>query len=207
MNWRRSWGSILAVMIFPAVVHGGEPSKVGIVKGVVSIGGRPTADAVVSVEGLPKEKLKIQNSKLKPKAVMEQRELRFIPRVLPVMVGTTVEFPNNDKSWHNVISKSEPKKFDLGLYAPGKSRSVVFDKVGVVKILCNVHPNMEAYVVVKGHSFFSAPDKRGNFQLSGVPLGKYRLEVWNPDFGTRVVPFELAREGEVLAIDVDLKAK
>ncbi len=197
---------ILTVILLPAVVQAGQAIQVGIVKGTITIGGRPTADAVVSVEGLPEETLR--TAKLKtPKAVMEQRDLRFTPRVLPVLVGTTVEFPNNDRSWHNVISKSEPKKFDLGLYAPGKSRSVVFDKVGVVKILCNVHPNMEAYVVVKGHSFFSAPDKRGNFQVNGVPLGKYRLQIWSPDFGTRIAPFELAREGEVLAIDVDLKAK
>ncbi len=208
MSWQGSWKSLLAVVIFPAILHAAEPSKTGIVKGVVTVAGRPTADAVVSVEGLPKEKVEPRNAKPKaPTAVMSQRDLRFIPRVLPVLAGTTVEFPNNDKSWHNVISKSEAKKFDLGLYPPGKTRSVVFDRVGVVKILCNVHPNMEAYVVVKGHPYFSAPDNRGNFQISGVPLGRYRLEVWSPDFGTRVVPFEVAREGEVLSLDVELKTK
>ncbi len=75
------------------------------------------------------------------------------------------------------------------------------------KILCNVHPDMEAYIVVKGHSYFADSDKRGNYQLKGVPLGKYRLEVWHPEFGTRIEPFNLVRDGEVFAIDIDLKKK
>jgi hypothetical protein len=66
---------------------------------------------------------------------------------------------------------------------------------------------MEAYVVVKDHPYFAATDKRGNYQIKNVPLGKYRIEVWHPEFGTRTVPLELVREGEVLAIDFDLKKK
>ena len=199
---------VLLGVIFPVVVFGAEPVKVGVVKGSITIRGRPTPDAVVSVEGLPEKYLKSQISKLKSKkGLMDQRELKFVPRVLAVQVGAVVEFPNNDKTFHNVFSTSEAKKFDLGLYAPGKSRSVTFDKAGVVKILCNVHPSMEAYVVVKGHSYFVVTDSRGNYSLSGVPLGKHRLEVWHPEFGTREAPFELVREGEVLALDVELKKK
>jgi len=195
-------------LVFPVVVLGAEPAKTGVVKGSITVGGRPTSDVVVSVEGLPEKYLKSQISKLKSKkAVIDQRELKFIPRVLAVQVGAVVEFPNNDKTFHNVFSTSEAKKFDLGLYAPGKSRSVTFDKAGVVKILCNVHPNMEAYVVVKGHGYFVVTDSRGNYSLSGVVLGKYRLEVWHPEFGTKVLPFELVRDGEVLALDVELKKK
>jgi hypothetical protein len=66
---------------------------------------------------------------------------------------------------------------------------------------------MEAYIVVKNHPYFIVPDSSGNYSLSTVPLGKYRVEVWHPEFGKREVPFELVREGEVLAIDVDLKKK
>lgn len=136
---------------------------------------------------------------------MDQRDMKFVPRVLPVVVGTTVEFPNNDKTFHNVFSNSDAKKFDLGLYPAGKARSVTFDKPGVVKILCNVHPDMEAFIVVKSHSYYAATDARGNYRLNGVPLGKYRLEVWHPEFGTKSVPFELVREDEVLGLNVDLK--
>lgn len=197
---------VLFALFVPALVLGREAIKTGIVKGTVTIAGKPTSDAVVSVEGLASGRLKTQSSQLKTsKVLMDQKDMKFSPRVLPVLVGTTVDLPNNDKTFHNVFSTSEAKKFDLGLYPSGESRSITFDKPGVVKILCNVHPNMEAYVVVKGHPNFTASDIRGNYRLNAIPLGKYRLEIWHPEFGTKVVTFNLVREAEVLGIDVDLK--
>lgn len=188
-----------------ALVFAGEPAKTGIVKGTITIEGQPTPDAVVSVEGLPAAALSPKPSALgSRKALIDQRDLKFIPRVLPVLVGTTVDFPNDDHTWHNVFSKSEAKKFDLGLYPPGESRSVTFDKPGVVRVLCSAHPNMEAYVVVKAHRYFARSDERGSYQISGVPLGKYRLEIWHPDSGTKVERFSLVRDGEVLSMDIDL---
>ena len=92
--------------------------------------------------------------------MVDQREIKFIPRVLPVLAGTTVSFPNNDTTWHNVYSKADAKEFDLGLYPAGETRSVTFDKPGIVRILCNVHPNMEAFIVVMEHRYFSTLDKR-----------------------------------------------
>lgn len=202
------WSAALLGLLIPPLALGGEAGKTGVVKGTITISGRPTADAVISVVGLSKEQLKTQDSKLKTsKAVMDQRDMKFLPRVLPVLVGTTVEFPNNDKTWHNVYSKSETKEFDLGLYPAGETRSVTFDKPGVVRILCNVHPNMEAHVVVKDHPYFTAPDQHGNYTLTRVPLGQHRLEIWHPEFGTRLAPFNLVREGEVLSVNVDLKKK
>lgn len=209
MKWYHLWILSLVGLFLPAVTFGGEgPSKIGIVKGTITIAGRPTSEAVVSVEGLSREDLKSQISSLKPKpAVMDQQDLKFLPHVLPVLVGTSVEFANNDKTFHNVFSTSEAKRFDLGLYSPGRRRTVPFDKSGLVRILCHVHPHMEAYIVVKEHPYFAVTDKRGNYELSAVPLGEYRLEVWHPELGTRVEPFSLVREGEVLAIDIDLKKK
>lgn len=196
-----------SLSVLPMAISGEAP-KTGIVKGTVTIGGRPTSDVVVSIEGLPKGKLKTQDSKLKTsKTVMDQQGLKFVPHVLAVPVSATVDFPNRDKTFHNVFSTSEAKKFDLGLYPPGKSRRLTFDKAGIVRILCNVHPSMEAYIVVKEQPYFAVPDARGNYQLSQVPLGKYRLEVWHPEFGKRAVSFKLVRDGEVLAINVDLKAQ
>lgn len=193
------------IVFFFAIAYAAEEIKTGIVKGTITIGGKPAAGAVVSVEGLPPELMKSKGGAESSSALMDQREMKFIPRVIAILAGTKVSFPNNDKTWHNVFSTSEAKTFDLGLYAPGKSREITFDKPGVVKILCNVHPDMETYVVVKAHPYFSATDKQGGYQVKALPLGKYRLEIWHPEFGTKVVPFEMAREGEVLAIDVDLK--
>jgi plastocyanin len=183
-------------------------AKLGIVKGTVTISGKSTADAVVSVEGVPPESFKAQLAAMKAKkAVLDQREQRFLPNVLPVVVGARVAFPNNDKSWHNVYSKGGAKDFDLGLYPPGKSRDVTFDRPGVARILCNAHPKMEAFVVVKEHPFFSGADKRGNYRIDAIPLGKYRVTVWHPELGTTDAGIELVREGQVSDIDFDLKKK
>lgn len=202
------WAIGIIGLLLPAITISAEPARTGIVKGTVTIGGRPTADAVISIEGLPLESIKAQTSDAKSKkALMDQRDMKFIPRVLAVLAGTSVDFPNNDKTFHNVFSTSEAKKFDLGLYPQGKSRSGTFDKPGVIKILCNVHPSMEAFIIVNAHPYFSAADKQGSYQISAVPLGKYRLEIWHPEFGARVVPFNLVREGEVLVFDLDLKEK
>lgn len=208
MKWYSFWALTLFGLFLHAMAFGGEAVKTGIVKGSITVGGRPTSDVVVSIEGISKENLKFQISDQKPEpALIDQQDMKFVPHVLPVLVGTSVEFANNDKTFHNVFSTSEAKRFDLGLYSPGRRRTVTFDKSGLVRILCHVHPNMEAYVVVKEHPYFAVTDKRGNYQISAVPLGKYRLEIWHPDFGTRVVPVELVREGEVLAIDLDFKKK
>jgi len=194
----------LFLLLLPGIAHSAEAvGKTGIVKGTITIDGRPTSEVVVSIEGLSKEYLRSHVSKAEPK-LMDQQGMKFIPKVLAVLVGTPVNFPNNDNTWHNVFSPSEAKKFDLGLYPPDEKRSVTFNKAGVVRILCNVHPNMEAHIVVKEHPFFTVPNTRGNYRIDAVPMGKYRLEVWHPDVGTRVEPFNMVRDGEVLAIDVGL---
>lgn len=206
---RRYLGAVaLAALFMAPAVRAGEAAKVGIVKGTVTVRGKPTPDVVVSLEGVAPETVKAQISAAGPrKAVLDQRNMKFVPFVLPVLVGTTVDFPNNDKSWHNVYSKSEAKKFDVGLYAPGKSRNVTFDKPGVIRILCNVHPSMEAFIVVKEHPYFAAPDRSGNYRLNDVPVGKYRLQVWHPQLGTSETGVEVVREGEVVNINFDLKKK
>jgi len=204
---RPSLVTAIVVALASSAAFAAEPAGYGTIKGSVTIAGRPTADVVVSLEGIPPQAVKGQTAPAKGKAVIDQKDLKFSPRVLAVMVGRTVDFPNNDKTFHNVFSNSEAKKFDLGLYPSGQSRSANFDKPGVVKILCNVHPNMEAYVVVKQHPFFSVGDERGNYSISGAPLGKYRVEVWHPQYGVKSAPVELVSGGEVLAVNFELKDK
>ncbi len=185
-----------------------DAGGVGIVKGTLTIGGKPATDAVVSIEGLSKDQVKAQLSLTKPqKRVMDQRNMKFIPTVVAISVGETVDFPNNDKSLHNVYSKGGANDFDLGLYAPGKTRSKKFDKPGVTRILCNAHPNMEGFIVVKEHPFFSTTDSRGNYEIKNVPLGKVRVEIWYPNLDVRSEPVPLVRDGEVFVLNVDLKKR
>ena len=210
MNFRHLRRIAFISLLLAAQTHGAEVAvKSGIIKGTITVAGKPTADAVVLLLDVPAgESVKARIAPIKgQKAVMDQKEMKFIPHVLAVRVGTTVEFPNHDTSWHNVYSKGGANDFDLGLYPPGKTRSTTFAKPGVARILCNVHPNMEAFIVVTQQSFFSNADTEGNYRMDGVPLGKYRIQVWHPQLGTTETGVELVRAGQVLDLNFDLKKK
>lgn len=112
-------------------------------------------------------------------ARMDQRNEEFIPHVLAVTVGTTVDFPNDDTKFHNVFSLSRVKTFDLGRYPVGHSKAVVFDKPGIVPISCDIHTHMSAYVLVFNHPYFAVADEDGRFVISNVPVGSYTLKVWS----------------------------
>lgn len=193
---------------FSSAVLAAAADGVGLVKGTITIDGKPATDAVVSIEGLSRDQVKAQMALVKPqKKIMDQRNLKFTPTVLAVTVGETVDFPNHDKAWHNVYSKGGANDFDLGLYPPGQSRAKKFDKPGVSRILCNAHPDMEAFIVVKDHPFFSTADSRGNYEIKNVPLGKLRVEIWYPNLDVRSEPVPLVRDGEVFDLNVDLKKR
>ena len=104
----------------------------------------------------------------------------FIPGVLPVLAGTTIEFPNDDTVYHNVFSLSRAKPFDLGLYEQGGSQSVTFDQPGLVKVYCNIHPQMVAYVLVLANPYFTMTDREGRFIIADVPLGNATVRAWYP---------------------------
>jgi plastocyanin len=112
------------------------------------------------------------------RAVLDQRNETFVPHVLAVMVGTVVDFPNSDKTFHNVFSLSKAKKFDLGRYAVGHSKSVRFDRPGVVRVFCDIHSHMNAFVLVFSHPFFDVTDTEGRFRLDSVPAGTYTVVGW-----------------------------
>jgi len=117
------------------------------------------------------------------RARMSQRGEEFVPRLLAVTIGTTVDFPNNDTTFHNVFSLSRAKTFDLGRYRPGRTGSVLFDRPGVVPIFCDIHTHMSAYVLVFSHPFFAVTDTAGRYSIAGVPPGTYQLDVWS-ELGT-----------------------
>jgi plastocyanin len=112
------------------------------------------------------------------RAVMDQRNETFVPHVLAVTVGTVVDFPNNDKTFHNVFSLSRAKRFDLGRYATGRSKSVRFDRPGLVRVFCDIHSHMNAYVLVLTHPFFNVTDPDGRFRIPSVPPGQYTVVGW-----------------------------
>lgn len=112
------------------------------------------------------------------RVVMDQRNERFVPHVLAVMLGTVVDFPNSDLTYHNVFSLSRAKRFDLGRYAAGKSKSVRMDRTGVVRVFCDIHSHMSAFILVFNHPFFSVTDTDGRFELPALPAGSYTVVGW-----------------------------
>lgn len=112
------------------------------------------------------------------RAVLDQRNETFVPHVLAVMVGTVVDFPNSDFIYHNVFSLSRASRFDLGRYAAGRSKSVRMDRPGVVRVFCDIHSHMNAFILVFNHPFFDVTDPDGRFALPSLPAGSYTLVGW-----------------------------
>lgn len=110
---------------------------------------------------------------------MSQKNEQFTPHVLPILKGTTVEFPNEDEVFHNVFSLSGPKQFDLPKYPAGASRSVTFPKSGVVNVFCHIHTDMSAIIFVLDNAYFVTPGEDGKFSLADVPPGEYTLVAWH----------------------------
>ena len=142
--------------------------------GTTRVGERREPNAVVWLEGVA------ASGREAPKAVLDQRNLAFNPRVLAVRVGTTVEFPNRDRVFHNVFSFHEGKRFDLGMYPVGTVKHVTFGQKGLSRIFCNIHPNMAAYIMAVDSEYFAVSDPSGRFVLAGVPSGTYVYHAWHP---------------------------
>jgi plastocyanin len=111
--------------------------------------------------------------------VMRQRGERFVPHVLPVLVGTTVEFPNDDPIYHNVFSLSRARTFDLGRYPQGHAKTVRFQTPGVVQVFCHIHADMSGFILVLDNPHFTVPDATGRYALEDIPPGEYRLVAWH----------------------------
>ena len=110
---------------------------------------------------------------------MDQRNKRFLPHLLVVERGAEVDFPNSDPYFHNVFSVFNGKRFDLGLYASGESRPVLFNREGISHIFCNIHPQMSAVIITVDTPYFAQSNQAGNVSLADVPEGRYQLKVWH----------------------------
>ena len=189
--------SRLALVAFVALLGARTAlAGAGAVKGTVRTDAGPVADAVVLLEG---PALAARNGA--PHAIVDQRHETFVPHVLAVPVGTTVDFPNHDPMLHNVYSASPTKKFDLGMYRAGETKSVTFDTPGVVRIGCNVHPRMEAFVVVHANPYAAVSDRTGTYTVADVPEGSYDLRIWHESLGEKRIPVTI-RAGQVQPVDV-----
>jgi hypothetical protein len=110
--------------------------------------------------------------------VMRQADKRFVPELLPLLLGTTVDFLNDDKIFHNVFSLSRAKPFDLGIYEQGASRHVTFDRPGLVRVYCNIHSQMAADILVLSNPYYTVTGPDGRFRIPEAPHGGATLRTW-----------------------------
>jgi plastocyanin len=163
---RSSLGAVCAILLArPALA-------VDVTVAVTDPAGKPVADAVVTIDA--------PGPRPAPRRfVVSQKDIRFVPEVLVVPVGSTVTFGNLDPFRHHVYSFSEAKKFELKLFGQGEQRPVTFDKPGLVAIGCNIHDQMQGFIHVVDTAFAERTDARGRVTIHGLPSGRHALHVWH----------------------------
>jgi plastocyanin len=157
-------------------------SRAGDIKGKVTTQGLKSAENIaVYVEAIPGKDFPAPTQS----TIMDQKDLKFVPHVLVVQKGTTVEFLNSDPVGHNVfwpsISRNKKLAHNLGTWPKGQKKSFQFNDVGTAPLLCNVHPEMSGYIVVSPTPYFALTNKEGDFLIKGVPPGHYTLETWSEE--------------------------
>jgi plastocyanin len=137
-----------------------------------------------------------------PMKEVTQKNLTFIPALLPIEAGTRVQFPNLDDTYHNIFSYSPTKRFDLGRYRPEERPipSVVFDRPGLVTLRCDIHEHMRGLILVLNTPYFVMTDTAGHFRLDKIPAGRYVLKAWVDSRTTREKPVDV-KDGQTLKVD------
>jgi len=175
MIWRAALAGALVMAL-------GTASSANEIKGKVSVQGLRSAESIaVYVDVIPDKKF----DGPKEHVLIDQKKMAFIPHLVAVQQGTTVDFLNSDAVGHNVywpsISGNKKLSHNLGTWPKGEKKSFQFNDLGVASLLCNVHPEMSGYVVVVPTPFFAVTDKDGNFEIKNIPAGKYTLKTWSED--------------------------
>lgn len=134
------------------------------------------SDVVIFIDGLSNA---AQQAVASTPYLMSHKDRIFSPAVLPIRRGEVLDFFNDDNIFHNVFSLSRANTFDLGIYPAGTSKLVSFDTPGLVKIYCNIHPEMISTILVLNNNLFAKTDSEGNFEIAGVPLGELTVRVWH----------------------------
>ena len=138
-----------------------------------------------------------------PVAITTQKDASFNPHVLPIAVGTTVRWPNEDDVFHNVYANSDAKEFNLGLYKSEKVPEIRFDKVGRIDVFCAIHSKMHCIILVLPSPYFAKADAYGRYVIKDVPAGTYKLKGWHERLPVKTVEVTVPADGEV-KVDLEL---
>ncbi|MFN8176869.1 MAG: carboxypeptidase regulatory-like domain-containing protein [bacterium] len=176
----RGMGFVSGAALAALVLAAAAAASAGELKGVVKAAGQKnSADAVVYIDAIEGKTFPAPEAHAK----IDQKNLLFVPHVLPVVQGTTVDFTNSDAVLHNVFSPEKCcEQFNLGTWPQGQSRSYTFKSVCRSTLLCKVHPEMEGFVVVVPTPYYAVTDKTGAYDIKDLPDGKYTVKVWHPKF-------------------------
>ena len=161
---------------------------------------KDNGNAVVYLDKIPGQRFAPPQDPI----ILDQINLTFVPHVLPVLVGTRVAFPNSDEIRHNVFSPGPPR-FDLGTYAQKTTKYYIFERPGIWTLLCNVHAEMSAYIVVTETPYFARTDRNGTFVLKDVPPGTHSIRVWHEKSKPTTMQVEVGAGQNVSLPPIELK--
>jgi plastocyanin len=205
-------GLMLVLPFAPALAEGPRAEATGMVRGRVELPTRGPATRrpdVADLGALPRRSepdrpvaVVYLESASRPavpsepgRARLDQRNETFVPHVLAITAGTTVDFPNSDQTYHNVFSLSRIARFDLGRYSAGRSKSVRFDRPGIVRVFCEIHSHMNAFILVFAHPFYAVTDAQGRYRIDNVPAGSYQATAWHEGTASARRPVEVPAGG------------
>jgi plastocyanin len=177
-------------------------AQAGSISGTIKCKGlRSSADAVVYVDAVEGAEFKAPEEPV----LMDQLNMEFVPHVLPVLKGTTVDFQNSDTVLHNVFTPDKcAEQFNLGSWPKGEIRSYTFADPCAAVVLCNVHPEMEAFVFAAPTPWYAVTAKDGSYEIPDVPEGKYTIRVWHPKLEEAKQEIEVTAEGST-SFDAEIK--
>ncbi len=200
-----------------AAAPGAIRGRVTLPSGPTTSVDRPNVADITMGAGLPVDRRSVVyldpapraafDSRDEPVARMDQRNKTFVPHVLAIVAGSTVEFPNSDRTYHNVFSLSKTKSFDLGRYAVGRSKSLRFERPGIVRVFCDIHSHMSAFILVFAHRYFAVAGEDGRYRIDGIPPGSYTVMTWNESAPLDAQRVVIPEGGGEVELNVNLRKR